>query len=72
MSRYRRATTWLLGAVTAGLVAVAAVAQSDSGGRASITGTELRDWLSYIASDRLAGVSFVQPTSLLESNWRKD
>ena len=55
MSRYRRATTWLLGAVTAGLIAAAAMAQGGGGGRSSITEAGLRECLSYVASDKLEG-----------------
>ncbi len=53
--RAHRRTTWLLGAVTGALVAAAALAQGGSGGRDSITGPDLRQWLSYIASDDLDG-----------------
>ena len=54
MKGYRR-TSWVLGTVTAALVAAAALAQGGGGGRESITGPDMHQWLSYVASDGLEG-----------------
>ena len=61
MRRNRAAVRWVAIAVVAAAVSLSA---APAGGLASIRSQDLRDWLSYIASDDLEGRAvFTEPAS---------